>query len=266
MNKLTTEQRNTSVWVTVEEASKRCERYSKKEIRQLYTPPNKRIGAKPADDGKHILVNLIDIWEYESAHPEKPILNTVWDGIDYIRGECFYPLFGYDCKYFVSNKLRVINCSNGQVLTPQIHKDNKGKETGYKQVTLMKKKKNKHEKLHRLVAETQVDNVLEKEYVHHIKPSIPANDNPDNLLWVCKWQHDKLHRLLKAGKMEEYKQMVLEIKKENHKLYRIPHLDYKPNKFYNFYMYVTYRGYKIYKETKDVPLDCIKREMAELKK
>lgn len=34
MNKLTTKQRNTSVWVTVKEAVKRCE-YSKKQIKKI---------------------------------------------------------------------------------------------------------------------------------------------------------------------------------------------------------------------------------------
>lgn len=81
MNKQTTE--NTAIWVTIEEAIKRC-KYSKSQIKKLYEKGNERIRAKKSDDRKHILVNLIDIWQYESAHPEKTILNTGYSQYPYI--------------------------------------------------------------------------------------------------------------------------------------------------------------------------------------
>lgn len=115
-------------WVTLEEAAK-ASIYSKKQIKKLAEKGVQRIRTMVAEDGKHIVYNKLDILRYAASHPRETILNTVWDEIDYIEGEYFYPIFGYDCKYFVSNLGRVINCSNGQILTPQAHKDTKGKET-----------------------------------------------------------------------------------------------------------------------------------------
>lgn len=123
-------------------------------------------------------VNLKDLIQYIAAHPPK-VLNTIWDEIDFCDGEAFYPLFGYDCKYFVSNKCRVINASNGQVLTPSTDK-----RTGYNKVFLMKNGKIKAEYLHRLVGITQCQNVLGKDIFHHIKIHKPIIDSAGNLLPV----------------------------------------------------------------------------------
>ena len=254
----------TGEWVTLDEAAK-CSIYSSRQIQKLAETGIQRIRTKKTEDGKHLLYNKIDILQYAASHPRETILDTVWDEINHIEGECFYPLFGYDCKYFVSNKLRVINCSNGQILTPQPHKDNKGNETGYKQVTLRKHGENKPEKLHRLVGKTQCPNVLGKDIFHHIKICFPSDDKASNLLPVWKSQHDELHKLLREKKTAEYKEMIKYIKKENKQLYKIPHLDYASNEHYNYFMFVTYGGYLAYKADKELPLNSIVRESAEVK-
>lgn len=246
-------------YITISEASKRS-RYSKRQIQKLAEKGIERIRTKKLDNG-HRLYNIKDIIQYASAHPEKIILNTVWDEINFIESECFFPLFDYDFKYFVTNKERVVNSTNGQVLTPRLRK-----QSGYKQVSLMREGKIKAEYFHRLVAQTQCPNSLNKRIVHHIKISNPSIDKASNLLWVWKWQHDKLHLLLKEDKREEYKEMVNSIKKENkQKIYKIPHLDFESDESMNYYMYLTYDGYRAYKSGEKIPIDSIVRETAEPK-
>lgn len=249
-------------WITISEAAK-LTAYSKRQIVKLSEVGIQRIRSKRI--GNRTLYNKLDIIQYAAAHTRDTILNTVWDEIDYMDGEYFYPLFGYDCKYFISNKCRVINCSNGQVLTPAHQRDSKGKETGYKQVWLMKDGQAKMEFLHRLVGKTQCKNVLGKYDFHHIKKQIPSNDNASNLLPVWKYQHNELHQLLKKGKEKEYKEMVKSIKKENsQKIYKIPHPDYKSDDKYKYYLFVTAEGNIAYKSSKEIPFNCIVRESAEL--
>ena len=131
---------NNDSFVTISEAAK-CSIYSKRQIQKLAEKGNQRIRTK--EENGQILYSEIDILKYASSHPRDTILNTVWDEIDCIPGECFYPLFGYDNKYFISNKQRVINCTNGQILTPELKRDLKGRTTGYKQVALRKDGKTK---------------------------------------------------------------------------------------------------------------------------
>lgn len=199
-------------FVTITEAAK-CSIYSKKQIQKLAEKGNQRIRTIEADG--HILYSKTDILKYASSHPRNTILDTVWDEIDYIPGECFYPLFGYDNKYFVSNKQRVINCSNGRLLTPIFKKNIKGEDTDYRQVSLRKDGKTKGELLHRLVGITQCPNALNKSIFHHINVCHPANDDPKNLLAVWLWQHTELHRLMRANKTAEYYKMVKAIEEEN---------------------------------------------------
>ena len=253
-------------WITLKEASE-CSIYSKNQIKKLAEKGRQRIRTKPAEDGKHCLYNKIDILQYAAAHPRDIILDTVWDEICSSEGECFYPLYGYDCKYFVSNELKVINCSTGRVLTPVPHIDAKGKETGYMNVGLMKDGKLCTEKLHRLVGITQCPNALGKNIFHHINPSHPYDDRATNLLAVWPWQHKELHKLLRDGELDKYKEMVEAIKKENsQKIYKIPHLDYESNGIFNYYMSLTSDGYKAYIAGKEVPPYCIVGEYAEVKK
>lgn len=252
-------------WVTLQEVSERSI-YSKRQILKLAEKGNERIGTKR--EGNNVLYNLRDIIQYAASHQGKPILNTVWDELTSILpGECFYPLQGYDCKYFISNKNRIYNASTGQLLTPA-PKVHKGIVSGYSAVGLMQNGRCKNVILHRLVGETQCPNVLHKNIYHHISLAKNKdgllNDNANNLLPVWKHQHDELHRLLNENKIDEYKKMVSDIKKENkQKLYIIQHLDFEDNDKFRFFMYVNARGYKEYKKNGDVPLDCIIMERAE---
>lgn len=207
-----------------------------------------------------IEVKTSDIVRYANAHPVN-VYDVVWNEIKPIEGEVFYPLFGYDGKYFVTNKGRVINISLGRVLTPYTRTTD-----GYKTVVLTKNGQSVGEYLHRLIAITQCPNALFKNNVHHIKKSNPSIDKASNLLWVTKPQHDKLHKLLNDNKTNEYKELVKEIKKENRqKIYKIPHLDYPYGEHINFYMYLTADGYKLYKSGKYIPSKYIIRETYELK-
>lgn len=267
--------KNEKEWITLKDAAK-CSIYSKRQVQKLAEKGNQRIRTKKTDDGKYILFNKIDILQYAASHPRDTILNTVWDEINPIEGEIevFYPLYGYDCKYFVTNKLRVIDCSNGQVLTPQPQKDTKGNLTGYMQVTLWQNGKEKCEGLHRLIGYTQCKNVLCKNIYHHINND-KSNNKASNILPVWQWQHDELHKILKGRKSKEligndrdtYNKMIQAIKEENkQKLYKIPHLDFESDDKFNYFMYVTKEGFNHYKTHNNVPLTYIIMECAELKK
>ena len=266
--------KNEKEWITLKEAAK-CSIYSKRQVQKLAEKGNQRIRTKKTDDGKHILFNKIDILQYAASHPRDTILNTVWDEIEPIEGETFKMICGYDYKYFLSNKNRVIDCTNGQVLTPQPHKDTYGKETGYSYVTLRQNGKNKNETIHRLIGKLQCPNALRKNIFHHIDGD-KSNNKASNILPVWQWQHDELHKILLRGtKLSElteenrskYNEMVKLIKAENkQKLYKIPHLDFKPTDKYNYYMYVTKEGFNHYKTHNNVPLTYIIMECAELKK
>lgn len=102
--------KNEKEWITLKEATK-CSIYSKRQVQKLAEKGNQRIRTKKTDDGKHILFNKIDILQYAASHPRDTILNTVWDEIEPIEGETFKMICGYDYKYFLSNKNRVIDCT-----------------------------------------------------------------------------------------------------------------------------------------------------------
>lgn len=251
-------------WVLLEEAANRSV-YSKRQIKKLAEKGIERIGTIKINNT--ILYNIKHISQYAANHQKKPILSPVWDEIEPIEGEIFYPLYGYDNKYFVTNKLRVIDCSNGQVLTTHPKFDKNGKDTGYRQVTLRKNGKDKNEILHRLVGLTQCPNALGNNIFHHIKICFPSDDRASNLLPVAnKDIHDKLHKLLREGNKEEYKKMVAEIKRENRqKVYKIPDLDFESDEHFNYWMLINEAGYKEYIKCGDVSLDCILQQIAEVK-
>lgn len=225
-------------YVTIKEA---CERttLNQNQIRSL----KYRNRIRHKKENGRILVYIDDVIQYNLAHFQKE-KDTVWDEIDYIKGEVFYPLFGYDNKYFVSNMQRVINTTNGKVLIHQPTKDNL-----YKYVRLFKNGKEKNEYLHRLIARTQCPNALFKNEVHHITMKTPSIDKANNLLWVDRIEHVELHELLKENKMEEYREMIKRIKKENsQKLYKIPHPDFPSSDKHHYYLWLDAEGYKAYKK------------------
>lgn len=253
----------TNEWITSDEAAE-ITGYSSRQIYKLDEIGRIRTIKNP--NGKRKLYNKKDLLQYKAAHPKKTMKNTVWDEIDFIPGEYFYPLFGYDCKYFISNKQRVINCSNGQILTPQPQKDIEKKETGYMMVELLKDGNPKGVFLHKLVVMTQVDNVLKKIEIHHIDCN-RSNNKKENLLPVWHRQHTELHRLLNEGKTKEYNELVKQIKKENkQKVYIIPHPDFEEDENFCYYMYLSKDAYKSFSKSGNIPHGGILKETAELKK
>lgn len=255
---------NENEWVSLEEASSNCI-YSKKQIQKLAEKGNERIGTVKINNT--VLYSMKDILQYASNHQKKPILSPVWDAIEPLNDEVWYPLLGYDKKYFITNKLRVMDASNGQILTPQPHKDKDGRLTGYLSVTLMKNGKGKIEKIHRLVGKTQCPNAFNYNIFHHInndKYNGLYDNSPSNILPVVnEYEHQELHRLLDSDK-KEYKKMVDKIKRRNkQKVYKIPDLDFPNTEHFNYWMIINEKGYKQYKKCGDVPLDCILQEIAE---
>lgn len=238
-------------------------RYNKRQIRKLCEVG--RIRYKKLYVAE-TWVHLKDVIQYAAAHPPKE-LNPTWDEIDLIEGEVFYPLFGYDCKYATTNKNRVVNLTNGQVLKGCVRESD-----GYTIVCLMQNGKRKDEYLHRLIGITQCPNVLGKNVYHHIKNKKPLDNSARNILpvWDGKNegktnQHDELHDLLRKKDTRAYKRMIKEIKKENReKIHRIKHPYYSDDKNFKYYMYISATGYKEYKKTGNIKNNEIIRETAEL--
>lgn len=253
-------------WVLLEEAANNSI-YSSRQIRKLSDKGIERIGTKKI--GNTVLYNIKDILQYAANHQEKPILSPVWDELTFLPDEHLYPLVGYDLKYFVSNKQRIIDVTNGRILTSHPHIDNKGRLTGYLCVTLMKNGKPKTEKIHRLMGKTQCPNAFNYDIYHHInktKRNGLYDNRASNILPVINDDvHNELHKLMDEDK-KAYKEMVAKIKMENkQKVYKIPNLDFESDEHFNYWMIINAVGYKEYKKSGDVPPDCILMQMAEAK-
>ena len=66
------------------------------------------------DDG-NVYVNLIDVKKYVASHPEKR-KDIVWDNVAPMVKEAFYPLTGFDYKYFSTSEGRLFNMTTGEEL------------------------------------------------------------------------------------------------------------------------------------------------------
>ena len=107
-----------------------------------------------------------------------------------MMSEIWKELPGYEGLYLVSNtgKIksldRVVACKNGAT---RLHKGKELKqflnERGYLCVVITKNKKSKIKKMHRLVAQTYIDNPLNKPQVNHIDCD-KTNNSVENLEWV----------------------------------------------------------------------------------
>lgn len=243
----------------------------------------KRIRSYKLPNGKPY-VNIIDLKRYILAHP--PInKDIVWDNISPLEVEKFFPITGYDFRYFGTDKGRIINATTGEELinTPR-------ESDGYIQLTIMKDGTEKSEYLHRLILAACCPLKLDKKYrstaelledtrykVHHIHigKSGKLRNTPNDLLLTDNsvmyyengqnyTQHQKLHKLWDEGKKKEYWQMVRQIRKDNEReLFKIPHPDYEPNKNFEFFMFIDKKGKQAYDKGKDIPLNCIFGESAE---
>lgn len=258
---------NPKEWVTAKEGANIIKIYSSKQIHSLGEKGVERVGKIKI--GGTVVYNLKDILQYAANHQKKPILSPVWDELKFLEGEHLYPLVGYDLKYFISNKQRVFDLSNGRMLTAQPHRNDKGNLTGYATVCLLKDGKPKQQAIHRLIGKTQCPNVFNYDIYHHIS-NVRHNglyDNrASNILPVANTEvHNKLHHLMTNDK-KAYAEMVAKIKKDNkQKVYKIPDLDFGSNEHYSYYMLINAAGYKAYKKSGDVPLDCILMQIAEAK-
>lgn len=110
--------------------------------------------------------------------------------IDFIYGECWKAIAGHS-EYLISNFGRVYSTKHKKILKPYICTS-----YGYLLVKLGSAYKFKNYKLHRLVAETFVDNPDNKSVVHH-KDGNPKNNRADNLMWVTAEEHINIHRELR---------------------------------------------------------------------
>ena len=114
-------------------------------------------------------------------------MNEIWEWIE-----------GYEGKYQVSNLGRVrsvdrwrANRSNGYIQKGQILKANL--DHGYERVNLYKNGKMKHCRVHRLVAQTFLENPFGKEQVNHIDGN-KRNNRLDNLEW-CTPKENNQHAI-----------------------------------------------------------------------
>lgn len=89
------------------------------------------------------------------------------------------PVKGYEDRYAVSADGRVWSFNRNRLLRPEtVH-------NGYLRVNLYKDGKNKHKRVHCLVAETFIPNPNDYPEVHH-KNTIKTDNRVENLEWTSK--------------------------------------------------------------------------------
>lgn len=120
--------------------------------------------------------------------------------IDYIEGEVWKVSKDFP-NYIISSYGRVFSLYQERLLKPYVCPF-KGK-MDYLYVKLTKCKGQKDSiRLHKLVAETFIDNPKHKKIVHHIDCNA-LNNRADNLMWVTSEEHKELHR--KRNRKKEYR-------------------------------------------------------------
>lgn len=87
--------------------------------------------------------------------------------------------------YQVSNTGKVRSCKRNKI--KEMAQD---KRYGYMRITLRKKGKSKHYQVHRLIAETFIDNPLNLKEVNH-KNGIKDDNNVENLEWCSRSENEK---------------------------------------------------------------------------
>lgn len=83
-----------------------------------------------------------------------------------------------------SGKYKITQKIKGKVLTPRINKD------GYAYITLCENGNNKSAKIHRLVAETFIDNPFNKPAINHLDEN-KQNNMVDNLEWCTTKENNR---------------------------------------------------------------------------
>lgn len=102
--------------------------------------------------------------------------------VNFIQGEIWKPIKGYEGLYFVSNLSRVKRVTpRGKFKERLLYKNLN--DSGYWCVALCKNGKAKSKRVHRLVAEAFIPNPENKTQVGH-KDETRDNDSIENLEWV----------------------------------------------------------------------------------
>lgn len=229
------------------------------------------------------LISLPELTTYLMAH-QHIRKDIVWDDITPLEGETIYFITGYDYRYGITNKYRIINFTLGTVF------ENEPRNDGYIQIQLMKNGKETNEYLHRITCFvfnpilSDMENLTTYERLrlpgidaHHIKIGkrwkacfykeclIATNQNIKYQYNGKEYgEHDYLHKLWDDNNTEEYWKMIKEIKKRNgRKLYKIPHPDYESNGKLAYFYWVDIKGKKAFDAGKDIPLESIYCESAE---
>ena len=97
-------------------------------------------------------------------------------------------------KYSISNVGNVKNNKTGRIVKQQLEKD------GYYVVVLITNKCSKNLRIHRLVAQSFIQNPLNKDCVDHIDNN-KINNNVENLRWVTKGENSMNAKLSKSNKV-----------------------------------------------------------------
>lgn len=109
--------------------------------------------------------------------------------------EIWKDVIDYENFYMISNYGRVKSLEridNNNHLVKEKYLKDCPDDDGHTQVTIYKDKTKKALKIHRTVAEYFIPNPENKPDVHHIDHN-PFNNRVDNLMWVTKEEHAKLH-------------------------------------------------------------------------
>ena len=122
--------------------------------------------------------------------------------------EIWKDIKGYEGLYQVSKSGKIKSIRNNIYLKPNLQVN------GYLRISLSKNGKIQYKNIHRLVAETFIDNENNYPVINHIDGN-KLNNNADNLEW-CSYQHNNLEarrlklNITKKGKFNHKSRIVVQ--------------------------------------------------------
>lgn len=239
-------------WITIEDA-KKITGYSSNKLYYLMT--GGKLPYVNEIQGRHRrLIDMDSLSKIMFEHKSK--LNPYGE-VKLDHKVALFPIYGFDHAYATSSDQRIFNLTDGIELSQVL--DDK-----YLVVTLMRNDVKDKMLVHRLIGQTQCDNVLNRQVWHHINGK-PTDNRPSNLIALENSTiHNKLHSLMRKSK-KEYQEAIKVIQKENKQtLYKIPDDEMSSELFDSYYM-VKKEGYDHYKKTGEILLDQIVRQYLEYK-